>query len=139
MKEGAPEDPSRRNFLIGAGAVIAAGAIARMDKKEETVEIPNSNEFHKDSPKRSIESLTKDEAIKEITINEGRILRLHEIAKGDSFSADDPRNASLEYFFSPYRDARTVPTQEDIQAEIERLAKRNSTLRDYRDRQSPPL
>jgi hypothetical protein len=111
-----------------------------MDNKDgEVIETPKSNEFRKDSPERSIESLTKDEAIKEITINEGRILRLQEIAKGDSISADDPRNASLDYFFVSYRDARTVPTQEDIQAEIKRLAERNRTLRDYRDRQSPSL
>jgi hypothetical protein len=135
MKEGNPADEprhlSRRGFLMGVGAVAGAALVG---KGLLTGESPEDLKETASSPHdRPIESLSREETMREIVFNEGRIQALLSIEKGASIE-NNPQNASLEYFLRPYRQAGTCPTEENIGEEIQKLNERNTLLRAYRDR-----
>jgi hypothetical protein len=84
----------------------------------------------------SVEQLSYEEVKREIVFNKGRIVRLG-VIESQGFQQvpdDNDPDYALRYFLDPYRASHTIPSHNEIQAEIDKLQQRIKELVYRRDK-----
>jgi hypothetical protein len=120
-------DQSKRNFLkglagVGAAAAIGGAVLSQYSEEEKKVEGESVENPHD----TLIESLGREETMKEIVHNERRIVQLQNLLKyGEGVETD-----AIEYFLKETGDARN---EEALLGEVQKLKDRSTLLRARRD------